>query len=94
MSDEEAKQLKDQVARLQQQVAHLTDVYFRTHFVDKDVFTNPVYLPEKTAFFGSQTLVSKQAAITAPTGGTTVDSEARTAINTIRTRLQSLGLTL
>lgn len=32
-------------------------------------------------------------AIGAPTGGVTVDSEARTAINTIRSRLTTLGLT-
>ena len=31
-------------------------------------------------------------AITAPTGGTTQDAEARTAINSIITRLEDLGL--
>lgn len=30
--------------------------------------------------------------ITAPSGGLTIDSEARTAINTVITRLESLGL--
>ena len=34
------------------------------------------------------------AAISAPSGGATQDSEARSAINTIRSRLTSLGLTL
>ena len=33
-------------------------------------------------------------AITAPSGGVTIDSQARTAINTIITDLQTLGLTL
>jgi hypothetical protein len=32
------------------------------------------------------------AAVTAPTGGATVDAEARTAINTVITRLETLGL--
>lgn len=34
------------------------------------------------------------AAVTAPTGGVTVDSQARTAINTIITRLEDLGFVL
>lgn len=35
----------------------------------------------------------KQAAITAPTGGATIDTQARTAIGTILTTLQALNLT-
>ena len=35
-----------------------------------------------------------QAAITSPTGGVTIDAESRTAINSIITALQTLGLTL
>lgn len=35
----------------------------------------------------------KQAAITAPTGGGTVDTQARTAIGTILSTLQALNLT-
>jgi hypothetical protein len=37
---------------------------------------------------------SPSAAITAPTGGATVDAEARTAINAIRTVLTAQGITL
>jgi hypothetical protein len=42
---------------------------------------------------GEQVLAGRQSAISAPTGGGTVDSEARTAINAIRTALQNHGLT-
>ena len=41
---------------------------------------------------GKQLLAEQQAAVTPPSGGTTVDAEARTAINTIITRLQAHGL--
>lgn len=48
----------------------------------------------KTSKFGlSVTPVSQQANIGAPTGGVTVDAEARTAINSIRTVLDNFGLT-
>lgn len=47
---------------------------------------------QKLGFFGV-TPVVQQSAITAPAGGATQDAEARTAINTIRTVLQNLGLT-
>ena len=47
---------------------------------------------EKIGFLG-HTPVVRQSAITAPTGGATIDSQARTAIGTIITVLQSFGLT-
>ena len=47
---------------------------------------------QKLGFFGHAP-VAQQAAITAPSGGGTVDSQARTAIGTIITTLQTLGLT-
>lgn len=83
----------------------LIDLYYRINFIDKHIFDNPVtinnglnvknnvYLPTNTAFFGSTTLVNKQSAISPPSGGATVDSQARTAISTIITTLQNLGLT-
>jgi len=39
------------------------------------------------------TPVSQQSAITPPTGGTTIDAEARTAINNLITALQANGIT-
>lgn len=42
---------------------------------------------------GSATPVTTQAAVTAPTGGSTVDTQARTAITAILAVLQAYGLT-
>ncbi len=43
-------------------------------------------------FSGTQVVTTRQSAVTAPSGGATVDSQARTAINDIISRLQSHGL--
>lgn len=42
---------------------------------------------------GQQVVAGRLAAITAPAGGATIDTQARTAINTIISRLQTHGLT-
>ena len=47
---------------------------------------------QKLGFYGT-TPVARQAAITAPSGGATIDAQARTAITTIISRLQTIGLT-
>lgn len=47
---------------------------------------------QKIGFFGN-TPVVKQPAITPPTGGTTVDSQARAAIDLLITTIQTFGLT-
>jgi len=41
---------------------------------------------------GTGTLAARQSAITSPTGGGTVDSQARTAIDSIITALEAFGL--
>lgn len=47
---------------------------------------------QKLGFF-NKTPIIQVSAISAPSGGATIDSEARTAINSIRTALTNLGLT-
>jgi hypothetical protein len=57
MTPEEKALLDEVVSKLNT----LIDVYTKTHFIDKDVFTNKVYfkndiyLPTKIAFFGGST---------------------------------------
>jgi hypothetical protein len=50
--------------------------------------------PVKATTFrvGTGTAAARQSAITAPTGGATVDAEARTAINAVITALEAFGL--
>ena len=91
--------LKEQVAQLQKEVAHLTDLYFRTNGIDNSTFSvdvkmnNSVYFGKagKVGFFG-KTPILQGATIADPSGGATVDSQARTAINSLIDRLQDLGL--
>lgn len=47
---------------------------------------------DKVAFFG-EAPVGQQASISAPTGGTTTDAEARSAINSILSVLDAFGFT-
>lgn len=47
---------------------------------------------QKLGFFNATPIV-QVSAISAPSGGATIDAEARTAINSIRTALTNLGLT-
>jgi len=46
---------------------------------------------QKIGFYGT-TPVVQGSSITAPTGGSVIDTQARTAINSIISRLQALGL--
>lgn len=72
---------------LQKRLDHLSDLYFRINYIDKSVFVNPVHLNGKVSFFG-KTPVGIQSAITSPSGGATVDTQARNAIDSIITILQ------
>lgn len=47
---------------------------------------------QKIGFYGA-TPVVRQGSITAPSGGSTIDSQARSSINAIIATLQTLGLT-
>lgn len=54
----------------------------------------PRAIETDTLAVAGATPVGRQAAITAPTGGATIDTQARTAINDIITALETFGLVI
>lgn len=76
-------------------------IYNQYNFPSKVVFKKDVSFDgavtlskiEATTFGLGLTPVARQSAISAPSGGVTVDAEARTAINSIRTVLTTFGFT-
>ncbi len=82
-------------------VYHMNPVYFngKVYFQDTTLSTgtktgssfgsSPT---DKLSFYGKTPIV-QQGAITSPTGGAVIDSQARTAINRIIITLRNLGLT-
>jgi hypothetical protein len=60
---------------------------FENKIEEIDSSVNP-----RQTFWGNQIIHAPQPTITAPSGGATVDSQARTAINTVIARLVALGL--
>lgn len=97
----EIQKLNRQVQDLQNKLNSFLDVYTRTHFIDKDVFNNPVTFNNnitlgktgtKVGFLGKAP-IAQQTTITTPSGGATVDSQARSSIGEIKTLLTNLGLT-
>lgn len=101
-------QEKEQLNRLEKKLNEFLDLYYRTNQIDQTVFNNPVVLnndlilgvngtkfgtatTNKLSFYGVTT-VDQPATVSDPSGGVTVDSSARTAINAIIDRLQELGL--
>lgn len=112
MTPEEKKLLQDTAQKLDK----LIDIFYRIHFIDKEVFPNDVYMNgkliikdssislgsntggsigitgEKVGFLGATPLV-RQSAISAPSGGATVDSQSRAAINSLIAVLKNFGFT-
>lgn len=98
----------ERLNKLEKKLDDFIVMYQRTHFIDRDVFNNKIVLnnnieigkngtkigtstADKIAFFGG-TPVDQPATVADPSGGATVDSQARTAIIAVIDRLQELDL--
>lgn len=87
--EKETEQLKRRVEELEKFVMSLTSSTTIPFEID-NAFRKR--LSNMIIDVPSELSAAPLTAITAPTGGLTEDSQARTAINTIITRLETLGL--
>ncbi len=83
---------EDRIKQLENEVKELRDLFFKDNFSDLDVFRKKVKFLSSIGFFGKLP-VGQQPNISNPSGGGTVDSQARTAINSILAVLDSFGFT-
>ena len=97
MTPEEKKLLEDTAKTLKD----FLEVYYKYNLPTRQVIIKDMDLEGVTKIKNAQitkfglglTPVAQQADIVAPTGGGTVDAEARTAINSIRAVLDAFGFT-
>lgn len=101
--ESEFKKLQEQVTILQTQLEELRGEYYKDNYPSKIIFRKDVEMAGKftqatvnptTSFGLVVTPAVRQSAITAPTGGSTIDIEARNAVNSIRSVLSTFGFTL
>jgi hypothetical protein len=58
---------EERITQLEKQLSHLTDIFYRQHSIDKDVFQNPVIFNGNIGFFKKTPAVQQDS-----TGVTTV----------------------
>lgn len=85
--------MQEEINQLKKEVAELKSIIYKDNFSSSQIFRKDVTFLGKIGFYNN-TPVAQQAAIASPSGGATVDGAARAAIDSIRTTLTNLGLTL
>ena len=84
--------LSQKINDLEKELKMLKDEFYRYNDVSSKVETKAMSFKSRVGFFGKQP-IEQPAAVSSPTGGVTIDSQARTAIDSLRSTLQNLGLT-
>lgn len=85
--------MQEQLDQMRKELDELKSNFYKDNFSTSQSFRKDVSFLGKIGFY-NKTPIAQPTAISAPAGGATIDSEARTAINSIRTTLTNLGLTL
>ncbi len=85
--------MQEELNQLRKELDELKSNFYKDNFTSNQSFRKDVSFLGKIGFY-NKTPIAQPTAIAAPAGGATIDSEARTAINSIRTTLTNLGLTL
>jgi hypothetical protein len=95
--------MEERVTQLENELRELKAEFYKNNFPQQQTFVKDVIfngtstfasLNPTTSFGLGVTPAVRQGNIVAPTGGVTVDGEARTAINEIRAVLDVFGFTL
>lgn len=89
MNPQEKQQLQNlqsEVNTLKQKVARLEDLFYRINQIDKFELNKPLVIKK------FKIPVDQLDAIASPTGGATVDTQARAAVDSLIDRLQEIGL--
>jgi len=84
--------LRAEVKRLSNELQNLKNLYYKDNFSDLQIFRKKVKFSGDVGLYGVDP-VARAGAITTPSGGGTVDAEARTAIGSIITAIKNIGIT-
>jgi len=91
--EEQLRQLNERLTRLEQQLGGLSNDPRQIEVIKEAVGDNLPKLQVTKFIVGAGTPVARQSHISNPSGGITVDSEARTAIANLTSLVETFGLT-
>ena len=85
--------MQEEINQLRKELEELKSMFYKDNFSTSQTFKKDIKIDGKFAVNGN-TPVGKAAAIIPPSGGTTIDNEARTAIGLLITAIKNPGITL